>query len=376
VWVCDQVNLALVQLPDLRAVPIVDAAGASDWLDGLIEQATTAGEDIEAALQLARTYATLLPLPGQGKTAHRWAVLSALGRANLTTARVFEAHTDALAILAEAGDAAEAGGRTGEPDRAAADRAAAGTTYGVFAAEGSVEPVQARPVEPRGVGGQFQLSGLKRWCSLGSQLDVGLVTAQVSGGRQLFQVDLHHPSVIAEPTTDWVARGLRTVTSTSLRFDATPARPIGDVDWYLTRPGFSWGGIGVAACWYGGALGLQDRLVQAAKSPVDSLSALHIGTVDAALYAAGAVLAQAARSIDQGEAAGAAGELLALRTRAVVVDAVERTMREVEHALGPAPLAFEESHARRVADLALYLRQHHGERDFAALGHAALGCSR
>ena len=40
------------------------------------------------------------------------------------------------------------------------------------------------------------------------------------------------------------------------------------------------------------------------------------------------------------------------------------------HALGPAPLAFDEEHARRVADLTLYIRQHHGDRDLAALGHA------
>jgi hypothetical protein len=36
--------------------------------------------------------------------------------------------------------------------------------------------------------------------------------------------------------------------------------------------------------------------------------------------------------------------------------------------LGPAPLAFEEEHVRRVADLELYLRQHHADRDLAALG--------
>ena len=38
------------------------------------------------------------------------------------------------------------------------------------------------------------------------------------------------------------------------------------------------------------------------------------------------------------------------------------------HALGPAPLAFDPDHARRVADLQLYVRQHHAERDEAALG--------
>ena len=42
------------------------------------------------------------------------------------------------------------------------------------------------------------------------------------------------------------------------------------------------------------------------------------------------------------------------------------------HALGPAPLTLDDTHARRVADLTVYLRQHHAERDVAALGRAVL----
>jgi alkylation response protein AidB-like acyl-CoA dehydrogenase len=349
------VNHALVQLPDLRPEPVESALTETSWLDNLVTQAEAAGEDVATSLELARAYGALLALPGQQRTAQRWAALTALGRANLTVARVFEAHTDAIAILAEAGVPDDAGE----------------LTYGVFAAEGNGEPVRADC--PTAADGQFYLSGRKPWCSLGSELDAGLVTAHVAGGRQLFRVDLHDRSVTAEPTTGWIARGLRTVTSTSLRFARTPAQPIGAVDWYLARPGFSWGGIGVAACWYGGALGLQDRLAHAVSGSPDALPALHLGSVDAALEAAGAMLDRAAAMVDSGAATGAAGQLLALRTRAVVADSVERTIHEVGHALGPAPLAFDEEHARRVADLTLYVRQHHAERDLAELGRAVAG---
>jgi hypothetical protein len=37
----------------------------------------------------------------------------------------------------------------------------------------------------------------------------------------------------------------------------------------------------------------------------------------------------------------------------------------------PGPLAFEAEHATRVSDLRVYVRQHHAERDTAALGKAA-----
>jgi hypothetical protein len=42
----------------------------------------------------------------------------------------------------------------------------------------------------------------------------------------------------------------------------------------------------------------------------------------------------------------------------------------VGRALGAAPLGHDADHARNVADLTVYIRQHHAERDFEALGRA------
>jgi hypothetical protein len=178
--------------------------------------------------------------------------------------------------------------------------------------------------------------------------------------------------VTADPPQTWVARGLRTVTSAAVRFDETPAEPVGAPGWYLERPGFAWGGMGVAACWHGGARGLRATLARTSAGRTGELPALHVGIVDAELHASEAVLARAAALVDAGKAEGVAGEILAMRVRAVVANAVERTIRQVGHALGPAPLAFDEDHARRVADLELYVRQHHAERDLAQLGSAVL----
>jgi hypothetical protein len=102
------------------------------------------------------------------------------------------------------------------------------------------------------------------------------------------------------------------------------------------------------------------------------LAGLHVGAVDVQLHASACTLADAARRIDEGAAHGSDAEILALRVRAVVAEAVERTIVRVGHALGPAPLAFDEDHARRVADLQLYVRQHHAESDLATLGQELL----
>jgi hypothetical protein len=323
-------------------------ADLPDWATPLIAAARGAGEDVGAALRLAGTYGTLLPLPGSGQTAARWAVLAAVAEQNLTVARVLEAHSDALAILAEAGSPAPGG------------------TWGVFAAEAAPHRVEAR---------QCTLAGIKPWCSLADRLDSALVTAHAGDDRQLFRVSLRHPSVTVDPPSGWVARGLRTVTSVAVRFDGTPAEPVGGPGWYLTRPGFAWGAIGVAACWHGGARGLRSALLRKTAGRGGDLPALHAGLVDAALWASAAALARAAREVDAGTASGPAGDILGLRARAAVAGAAERVLRQVGHALGPAPLAFDEEHARRVADLELYVRQHHAERDLARLGAAITPCA-
>jgi alkylation response protein AidB-like acyl-CoA dehydrogenase len=225
----------------------------------------------------------------------------------------------------------------------------------------------------------WRLNGTKPWCSLGGRLDNALVTAQVADGkRQLFAVSLRQESVTADTSGAWVARGMQNLPSGPVHFNDTPARPIGEHGWYLNRPGFSWGGIGVAACWFGGAAALADQLLsktveKASKSSeVSEISALHLGAVDTALHAGAASLRDAAAQIDHGLAETASSELLALRVRAGVAAAVEETMRHVGHALGPAPLAFDEEYARRTADLGLYVRQHHGERDLTILGAALM----
>jgi hypothetical protein len=49
---------------------------------------------------------------------------------------------------------------------------------------------------------------------------------------------------------------------------------------------------------------------------------------------------------------------------AVAGDVLDRTGR----ALGAGPLCLDGAHSRRVADLTVYIRQHHAERSLAELG--------
>ncbi len=326
-----------------------DPAPVATSLEVLAAAADQAATDLPlGAVELARSHGATLPLPGQGATIELWQSLATVAAVDLSAARILEPHLDALAILAESGAAAP------EDD----------TTWGVYAAEGPGVRLTATQA-----GDGWRLDGTKPWCSLAGHLSHALVTAWVDDQqRSLFAVDVSHDGVQPEPDA-WHALGLPTVTSGPVTFADVPAEEVGGPGWYLRRDGFAWGGMGVAAVWYGGTVGVARRLLQAAgQRPPDQVALLHLGTVDAALAAARAMLAHAARLIDGGRAGGETGALLALQVRQVVADAAETVLRCVDHGLGPAPLALEPEHAGRVADLRLYLRQHHAERDAAALG--------
>ena len=332
-----------------RIVAVADAdRRLLDWAAEAASAAVPRG--IEAAVELARTLGERVPSPGHGRTVDSLSVLATLGAIDLTVARVVEPHLDALAILDQARERPGVG------------------AYGVYAAERpGHEPVRAT----RDADG-ISLSGRKPWCSLAAGLDRALITATEGDARRLFDIDLHAPGAAAVTGT-WVSRGLSGVDSGDLQLDHVRATAVGAAGWYLARPGFAWGGIGVAACWFGGAVGLARALLRSAdRRRPDQLALAAIGEADRLLWAARSVLADAAVRIDRGEAAGATGALLADRVRGVVAGTAERILVLVGRALGPAPLTFDEEHARRVADLTVYLRQHHAGRDDARAGSAVL----
>jgi alkylation response protein AidB-like acyl-CoA dehydrogenase len=236
-----------------------------------------------------------------------------------------------------------------------------GSTWGMWAAE----PPQAR-VQVRAAGHMVRLDGRKAWCSGAAVLSHALLTAWDAEDRQqLVAVALDQPGVTI---TDqgWQAVGMGATGSVEVLFDDAEAQAIGEPGDYLNRPGFWQGGIGIAACWYGAARQIAEVLRQHCAQREEPHALAHLGAVDTALYAAANVLRFSALHIDAHPEAGA--ELLARRARAVVEQSAEQVMREVGRALGAGPFCKDRHFARLIADLPVFLRQSHAERDLAALG--------
>ncbi len=292
-----------------------------------------------------------LPLPGAGRTRERWAVLADLAEDDLSLARLAEGHADALAILAELRQPAPA----------------AGTRWGVWAAQ---PPGPGLTASRAGRG--WRLDGIKQYCSGAHSCTDALVTAATPDGSRLFAVSTH--DLVPVPGT-WPAVGMAGSDTLDVRFAAIPAEPVGAPGRYIDRPGFGHGGAGVAACWYGGARGVGRILLAAAAArDVGPHALAHLGAVDIALHTASTVLDVAAAGIDADPDDGSGGgRLRALRVRAFTEAAATEVMQRVGRALGAGPLCHDEAHARRVADLTVYLRQHHAERNLAELGALVAG---
>jgi alkylation response protein AidB-like acyl-CoA dehydrogenase len=291
-----------------------------------------------------------LPLPGSGATWERWAALADLASEDLSLARLSEGHADAVAILAELDG----------------PRPLPGSRWGVWAANPPGPSVTAA----RGPDGRWLLRGTKQYCSGARACTHALVTAAAEDGTRLFAV----PLARLEPRPgSWPATGMAGSDTLDVGFPGVAAEPVGPPDGYVNRPGFNHGGAGVAACWYGGARAVAQALLSAAaKRDVGPHALAHLGAVDLGLRTVRAALVQAAAEIDadpgdQGSEGAARAARVRALTEAVASDVLTRTGR----ALGAGPLGHDEAHSRAVADLTVYLRQHHAERDLERLGEMA-----
>lgn len=325
-------------------------------LDAALDDADPEADAGTLVRGLVRAGLARLPRPGSGATLLRWRALARVARHDLSLVKLYEAHTDAMAILSEIGH---------PPDDA--DPAAGKRLWAVWAAEAP----SGRTLIDQVHGRQARLVGTKCWCSGADDVDDALVTAWFpdGDGSQLVRVQVSQPRVSMRHDA-WQARGMAGAISPDLDFDGAEGRMVGATGDYVSRPGFSQGGAGVAACWYGGAVAVADVLRQAiAAAPAGTPGALRLaalGRVGLALDACAAVLREAADWIDRHPTADAS--TVALRTRLAADGCARQVLDEVGRAVGPGPFCRDPRFARFAVDLPIFIRQCQGDRDFEALG--------
>jgi alkylation response protein AidB-like acyl-CoA dehydrogenase len=215
------------------------------------------------------------------------------------------------------------------------------------------------------------LSGSKEFCSGSSILDRALVTAETSLGYLIFDVAVKEV-VVTSHDGSWPATGMADSLSLTLDFGGAvveEAQVVGPAGFYTQRPGFWFGGAGVAACWYGGAVGLVNDLVESLRPEPNEHVLADLGLAVSALESMRCVLVSVSEGFDADPLdEGRQAQFRALVARQVVHDRATEVLARVASAGGARPLCHDERESRRAADLYVYLAQHHGGADAAALG--------
>lgn len=319
--------------------------GAADWMRSLAED----GFD-------------QLPQPGSGETLQRWQALAEVASHDLSLAKLYEGHTDALSVLREFSCSLPVP-----------------AVWGVWAADAPSARVLIQPDHPAD-DDRVRLTGQKCWCSGATAVSHGLLTAWHADGRgpQLVTVSMRQAGISVHREA-WQAVGMCGSASVDVRFDDAQAQLVGRAGDYLARPGFWQGGAGIAACWHGGAVFLASALHRAvAKAAGSGGHAAHasfneaaLGRVDTELRASAALLREAAQWIDAHPRHDASEVALRVRLRAET--AANVVLETVGAALGASPFCRDARFARMAADLPVFIRQSHAERDFAALGARVSG---
>ncbi|WP_168582999.1 PIG-L family deacetylase [Gephyromycinifex aptenodytis] len=355
------------QLAITMDIPVLHAAGAS-WSDGLL-----ALHPVPPPFDLPQDYPRHDPDPAQTADAMRhldaslpWAELDwphlvtgliALGRTDIPLARLVEGHIDALRILAQAG---------AQPPVAA--------LYGVWASRSHATGLRATSAD-----NGWQIEGTLRFASGAGVLDRALVPVW-TGAETHVLLDL---AVAAWPvdTSQWRTSAMAVSRSHTIELEglhAAESARIGADNWYLQRPGFFPGGVGVAAVWAGGGARILDLVHEAvASAPPAPSRALRLGHMRTELAAAmslvrlGADQLEALLSSEDSDIDDAAISHLrdvCTEVRAGVAAAVLRLCEHARRIVGPAGLAYDEDLTRGLHDLELYVRQQNADADATYLG--------
>lgn len=286
-----------------------------------------------------------LPYPASGQTYQRWQMFAQIAGYDLSLAKLFESHCDALSILNELGYQAEIDNQTSA----------------VWAAEGGPVPIQVENNHCRGI---------KTWCSGAEFIQKALMSYKDKQDQaQLCIVELAHPSVQVD-LSHWQAVGMRGTQTAQVHFDNTPVTVIGQPNRYLERPGFWHGAAGVAACWYGAAVRLVSFLQKSCQTHPNAFKKMYLGELAQQLSVTKQYFQYVAKLIDDEPMLSHEREIRILRAQ--TEQCCQSVIQIVGKALGARPYCEEAIFSQLIADLPVFIRQSHAAFDYESIAELCL----
>lgn len=276
----------------------------------------------------------------ESSTLLRWQVLAYISGIDLTLAKWFESHLDALSILYELGH--------GETQQG---------LWAVWAAEGHPNPIRYQ---------DGKISGSKSWCSGAHIVDYALMTYRDEQGKsQLLTVAMNQSGIDIDNSA-WQAVGMQATDTATVTFDHVAATQVGTPNAYLDRVGFWHGAAGVAACWYGATASLASYLIESYQQKPNDYKAMYLGQISSDLAVSRQYLHQVAYLIDSQPEDN--HELAIRQLRTNIEQLARQVIETVGQALGAAPFCGNAHFATLSADLTVFIRQSHGAFDLQRIG--------
>lgn len=276
----------------------------------------------------------------ESSTLLRWQVLAYISGIDLTLAKWFESHLDALSILYELG--------YGETQQG---------LWAVWAAEGHPNPIRYQ---------DGKISGSKSWCSGAHIVDYALMTYRDEQGKsQLLTVAMNQSGIDIDNSA-WQAVGMQATDTATVTFDHVAATQVGTPNAYLDRVGFWHGAAGVAACWYGATASLASYLIESYQQKPNDYKAMYLGQISSDLAVSRQYLHQVAYLIDSQPEDD--HELAIRQLRTNIEQLARQVIETVGQALGAAPFCGNAHFATLSADLTVFIRQSHGAFDLQRIG--------
>ena len=241
-----------IQRSETEAYPLHDveeaiAARASECDSGI----ATLAEDLDLLHTAGLATAPLRMSHGGRGWAHGakstqdlLSALRMLGRANLSVARIYEGHVNAIKLIALYGRPAQV--------KRVANAVRAGSWLGVWGADGD------SPVRMDGSGDAVRLRGSKRFASGLGLIDHAVVVVNSEGGPQLVLTRCNEAE--RSDASMWRVGGMRATASGTYDFDGVRAEPVGHPSDYTREPWFEGGVWRYCAAHLGGAEALRDAM--------------------------------------------------------------------------------------------------------------------
>jgi hypothetical protein len=271
--------------------------------------------------------------------------LAEVARVDLALARLVEGHADALRILDQAGGSPAAG------------------VYGVWASRSAGTGVRAEAVD-----GGWHLRGELRFASGIGLIDRALVPGWVDEEHHLL-FDVDATAAVADEST-WRTAAMDASRSFTVALDVDAGEPVGPTDFYLDRPGFVVGGLCVAAVWAGGLEQVVELVTRGLRAFTPSAHQLRrVGVMEQARWQTQVALGAAVHAVTEQQPGW---QHAVAHARTTVATGCDTVLDEAGKVVGPGGLSRNARLARAIADLGIYVRQHHLDGELEQAGRRAL----